>query len=318
MNDQNIAANIWKDSPPAGRAAPLLKWAGGKTQLLPVLTQHLPQQLINGQIKSYIEPFIGGGAVFFHLSNSYNFDNAYLFDLNHELIVLYNTVKESVESLIAVLAELEKNYHSLSSEERANFFYQIREMYNQKSAQIKEDAAHSPINPERAAHTLFLNKTCFNGLFRVNKSGAFNVPHGDYRNPKILARDRLIAASAALSRATICLGDFTECAPLADKKSFIYYDPPYRPLSKSSSFTSYAKDSFDDNEQRRLCEFFKELDRRNALQLLSNSDPTNCSDDPFFDNLYQDFSIYRVSAKRKINSDATKRGEIRELIIKNY
>jgi DNA adenine methylase len=318
MNDHNLAHNLPDDSPAVGRAAPLLKWAGGKTQLLPVLTQHFPQQLIEGKVKSYIEPFVGGSAVFFHLANSYHFDNAYLFDLNHELVVLYNTVKKSVVELIEVLAEIEKNYLPLSPEERATYFYQIRETYNQQSAQIKQNAAHSPIHPERAAQTLFLNKTCFNGLFRVNKSGGFNVPHGDYKNPTILSRNRLLAASTALSRATICLGDFTQCAPLADDKSFIYYDPPYRPLSKSSSFTSYAKDSFDDNEQRRLCEFFKELDRKNALQLLSNSDPTNSGDDPFFDNLYQDFSINRVSAKRMINSDGKKRGEIRELIIKNY
>jgi DNA adenine methylase len=294
-------------------AAPVLKWAGGKGQLLPVLNLNYPKELIKGQIDTYIEPFVGGGAVFFDIANQFTFKRAFLFDVNPELVILYNVIKDDVEELIALLSALSEKFLSLDSKAREAFFYSVREQYNArtKSASSKNLLA-------RAAHTIFLNRTCFNGLFRVNSKGCFNVPYGKYANPNIVMVDRLRAASYALSKATIKQSDFAESAKYVEGNTFIYYDPPYRPLNLTSSFNAYAKDSFDDREQVRLADTYNALDKKGVLQLLSNSDPTNYAEDPFFDDLYGRHTIQRVDAKRMINSDANKRGSLREILVRNY
>ncbi|MFN7184798.1 MAG: DNA adenine methylase [Alphaproteobacteria bacterium] len=294
-------------------AAPVLKWAGGKGQLLPVLNQNYPKELINNRIDTYIEPFVGGGAVFFDIANQFTFKRAYLFDVNPELIILYNVIKDSAEELITLLTTLSEKFFRLDSEGREAFFYTMREQYNAGS---KGSSAKYLLT--RAAHTIFLNRTCFNGLFRVNSKGHFNVPYGKYRNPNIVMSDRLRAASYALSKAIIKQADFAESAKYIEGNTFIYYDPPYRPLNLTSSFNSYAKDSFDDREQARLADTYNVLDKKGVLQLLSNSDPTNYTEDPFFDDLYSGHSIQRVDAKRMINADASKRGSLREILVRNY
>jgi len=299
-------------------AAPILKWAGGKTQLLPIIDVHYPEELKNNEIDTYVEPFIGGGSVFFDIYNRFQFQKAYLFDNNPELIILYNSVKEDVDLVIKELGNIEDEYLSKDLGAQEEFFYNVRIKYNQDIATLHKASNHNPFNAKRAALTIFLNRTCFNGLFRVNKSGAFNVPFGRYKNPTILFAEKLRAASEALKKATIKLSDFADSENYFDGKTFIYYDPPYRPINLTSSFTAYSKSSFGDSEQMRLSSHYKTLDSQGVLQLLSNSDPTNYCEDSFFDDLYHGFNICRVDAKRMINSNAAKRGNVRELLIRNY
>lgn len=310
-------ASARQERPAAGTSpqnvGTILKWAGGKTQLLEQIRANLPQELTHNKIHTYIEPFIGGGAVFFDIASRYSFRQAYLFDVNAELITLYNSIKSDVDTLVSVLSKLQKNYLAKNEEARKVFFYKVRDKYN------ADLSARDFVNPERAALTIFLNRTCFNGLFRVNSKGEFNVPFGSYKNPTILFEDKLRTASALLQNATIELTDFSKTENYADKKTFVYYDPPYRPISQTSSFTAYSKDTFDDNEQRRLFRLYDKLNKKGALQLLSNSDTTNFKkSDRFFDDLYSDYTITRVDARRMINSNPDKRGSIKELLIKNY
>jgi len=301
------------------QARPFLKWAGGKTQLLAELTARLPQQIKeSGVIKTYVEPFVGGGAFFFHLHNEYNIENAYLIDINRELMVGYQVVKQTPEALITQLGQLETDFLALVGEERSRFYYRIRELYNRQMEQFD----YQSFNQEwivRASFLIFLNKTCYNGLFRQNQKGEFNVPCGCYKNPTICDADNIRAVSRALQRVSLICADFLSSSPYIDRHTFVYFDPPYRPLTRTASFTSYSKDSFTDADQIRLAEYFRELNARGALLLLSNSDPkVSNPDDNFFDELYQGFNIERVLAKRNINSDGSGRGEITELIIRNY
>ena len=298
---------------PPLQAAPILKWAGGKTQLLPILEQNFPEALLSGQVDTYIEPFVGGAALFFHLASHYDIKKAYLFDINPELILLYNTLKLHPDALIRHLDSIEKQFLPLDDSKRRDFFEAVRNHYN-TTRQENSETAH----PLRAAQTIFLNRTCFNGLFRVNSRGGFNVPFGRYTNPRILFEDKLRAASAALQIADIRLADFSLVGDIANRNSFIYYDPPYRPISQTAQFTAYSKEAFDDKEQRRLSTLYRAIHARGASQLLSNSDPTNYINDPFFDVLYEGFNILRVDASRRINSKATSRGVVREILIKNY
>lgn len=299
-------------------SAPVLKWAGGKKQLLPVLSGHYPQELVADDMDTYIEPFVGGGAVFFDIANKFNIKTAYLFDINPELVILYNSIKINVRAVLSELDKLSQSYLNCDEEGRAAFFYDIRNEYNSGSILSHQAASVNSCNAKRAALTIFLNRTCFNGLFRVNSKGEFNVPHGRYNNPNIIFFDRLLAVSDTLQRATIKLADFSLCEKYITDKTFIYYDPPYRPLNTTSSFNSYAKEGFNDDDQVRLANAYKKLNRKGVFQLLSNSDPTNYSNDSFFDDLYKDFTILRVDAKRNINANGSKRGVLKEILVKNY
>ncbi len=300
------------------KSIPILKWAGGKGQLLPVLRENYPKELKNNKIKTYIEPFIGGGAVFFDIANQYKIKSSYLFDKNHELIILYNTIKSNPNALIKELSKIESKYLSLNDSKRKDLFYKIREQYNQSLSDVLQEIKRNYVISKRAAQTVFLNRTCFNGLFRVNSKGHFNVPHGRYANPTILFEDKIKVASKLLQNTTIALGDFSLARHCITKDTFIYYDPPYRPISKSSNFTSYSKEQFDDDEQIRLSKLFEHLDKENIMQMMSNSDPSNYINDPFFDKLYFKYNIERIHARRVINSNSSKRGALTELIIKNY
>ena len=299
-------------------ATPVIKWAGGKTQLLPTLRENFPKQLEQGKIDTYIEPFIGGAAVFFDVARTYpNLEEVYLFDKNPELVLLYQVLKDKVDELCIHLEPLASQYLALNVEEREEQFYKVRQLFNESQKNIDYTSLNSE-SIHRVALFIFLNKTCFNGLYRVNSKGSFNVPTGRYKNPPIYNKDRLNAASIALSKANIMHTDFAEVLNVANKNTFIYYDPPYRPISKTAHFNAYAKEVFNDEEQIRLADTYKELDSLGTYQLLSNSDPSNYIDDPFFDELYQGFTIQRVSANRMINSKGSKRGAIKEILVKNY
>jgi DNA adenine methylase len=299
-------------------AEPVLKWAGGKRQLLPELSKRYAKRLEQGKITTYIEPFTGGGAVFFDLVKRFpTLRRAFLFDINPELVMLYKVLQRDVSRLVEILREMQDTYLAKDESGRDAFFYEIRETYNQTKNEVPTDT-YSPAWLTRAAQTIFLNKTCFNGLFRVNSKGHFNVPFGKYKKPSILQESRLRASSKALQIAEVRLGDFSQAAELADENTFVYYDPPYRPISTTASFTSYAADTFDDAAQHRLAKVFQMLDTLGVSQLLSNSDPTNHTDDTFFDELYKDFIIERVDATRLINSVASKRDGVREIIVRNY
>ena len=293
-------------------AHPVLKWAGGKGQLLQEINARLPNMQ---NIKRYVEPFIGGGAVFFDLQSRYQFDEAFLFDINPELVILYNVIKNNVDDLIIELRKIQVEYFDCC--DQAEYYYARREEYNNYPKQINTNLfLHDFVR--RSALTIFLNRTCFNGLFRVNSSGKFNVPIGRYANPKILDEKNLRAVSIALQNATIIQCDFGQALKYADGETFIYYDPPYRPIRNTSNFNSYAMDDFGDSEQIRLRDMFVNAHKKNALQMLSNSDPMNYIEDRFFDDLYADFNIKRVNATRRINSKSDGRSEITELLITNY
>ncbi|RPI37617.1 MAG: DNA adenine methylase [Methanoregulaceae archaeon] len=299
-------------------ARPFLKWAGGKTQLLDEFAKRLPVELKGKKITKYVEPFIGGGAVYFYLNRNFNFDTCYICDVNEELILSYRVIQKSVKKLIAELETLQEDYLSKNETKREEFFYEIRDEFNKNLPEINFKK-YSTGWIERTARIIFLNRTCYNGLFRVNRKGEFNVPFGGYKNPDILNEENLKDVATLLKTTTILLGDFTRCKKFVDTHTFVYFDPPYRPLNQTSSFTSYSKDGFSDSDQIRLVEFFRELDAKGAKIMLSNSDPRNENpDDTFFDDLFSEFYIERVPAKRMINCNGSRRGSINELIITNY
>ncbi|RQD81792.1 MAG: DNA adenine methylase [Methanocalculus sp. MSAO_Arc2] len=302
-----------------GQAHPFLKWAGGKTQLLPELVRRLPPEIAHGEITRYVEPFIGGGALFFALHEQYDVAQSYLYDINCELILCYTVIQKDAEALIEKLDHLRSEYYTRDEEKRKAFYYEIRDRFNRQLQEISF-ADYNPDWITRAAGIIFLNRTCFNGLFRVNRKGEFNVPFGKYKKPDILNAENLRNVRTLLRDTTIRQGDFTSCRDVVDEDTFVYFDPPYRPLNeKTAVFTSYAKDGFDEDDQVRLADFFRELDRKGAKVMLSNSDPKNTDpDDSFFDDLYSGFTIERVPATRMINANGAGRGAINELIITNF
>lgn len=290
---------------------PFLKWAGGKGQLLNKIRPLYPQGLGN-QINKYIEPFIGGGAVFFDIISSYKLDKYIINDINKELINTYKAIQQDIHSLLEYLSKITSYYKKLSTEERNLFYYNIRNKYN-------SIVLNSCINVEKAALFIFLNKTCFNGLYRVNRNNQFNVPAGKYKDPAIYDKENLLNISQILQKVEILWGDFATTNNYIDNNTFIYIDPPYRPLTKTSSFTNYSTYIFDDKEQIRLSSFINDIDKKGAYILSSNSDPKNTSEnDNFFDELYRTKNIIRIEATRAINSNPLKRGKINELLISNY
>ena len=295
-----------------GVAKPFLKWAGGKGQLLNKFEEMYPQELINGGIDTYIEPFVGGGAVLFDVLQKYKVKKAVIVDLNKELVNCYRCIKADVKELIKHLKTLQSEFLPLSDENRKDYFLKVRNRYNEIHLNGKYDF-------EKAADFIFLNKTCFNGLYRVNSKGEFNVPFGKYKNPLICDGENLILINKLLQNVEIRFGDYSICEEYVNGKTFIYFDPPYRPLIENSSFVGYDKSGFNDDNQKELAEFVKKLDEHNCLVMLSNSDPKNTNpDDNFFDELYKEFEIDRIFAKRMINCQADKRGDITEIVVRNY
>lgn len=291
------------------QARPFVKWVGGKTQLLDEVKKSLPRDFSTHQHITYVEPFVGGGAVMFKLLQEYpNIERAIINDINEELICTYRVIKENVEVLIERLAVIQSEYIPLSLDDRKNYFIAKRSSFNTKKI--------TPL--ETAALFIFLNRTCFNGLYRVNSKGEFNVPHGKYVNPRICDADNLRACSQVLQKVEILCGDFAETGRYAGPDTLYYFDPPYKPITETSSFTSYTRGGFDDQEQIRLRDFCDRISAAKSSFIASNSDPRNTnSEENFFDNIYNNFFIRRVSATRMINSDASGRGSISEIMISN-
>lgn len=299
---------------------PFVKWAGGKKQLLGTIDDFLPTEIKESKvIENYVEPFVGGGALFFFLESKYTIKSAYLSDINKDLILAYKVIKEDPKKLIKHLKDYSGEYISMSEEGRKKFFYNVRNEFNQNISEFdyKDDSLDYRV--KRASQMIFLNKTCFNGLFRVNRKGEFNVPAGRSKNPLICDENNIMSVHEALKEVTIEDKDYSYSKKFIDNNSFVYLDPPYKPLNNTSSFNGYSKLLFDDNNQRELGEFYKKISENGAKVLLSNSDPKNTNpNDNFFDKIYADFNIYRVPAKRYINSKGDGRGPINEILVTNY
>jgi len=284
-------------------AKPFLKWAGGKTQLISEIQKSLPENLSQF---TYIEPFVGSGAVLFWLVQNYpGVKKVVINDINIDLINTYKVIANNPHDLINVLHQYECEFHSkINDVDRKLYYYEKRKIFNNKTENTIT----------QSALLIFLNKTCFNGLYRVNKKGEFNVPMGSYKKPTICDSTNILACSKVLRRSEILCGDYQEVLRFVDDNSFFYFDPPYKPLTKTSNFNSYSSESFGNNQQIRLAEFCDKISNLNHKFILSNSD----TGDNFFDNLYSQYKINRVKAKRSINSSGSKRGEINELLIKNF
>lgn len=266
-----------------------VKWAGGKKQLIPQLKQRFPKK-----IEKYAEPFVGGGAVAFFVLKTYKPKEIILSDNNEELINCYKVIRDNPDELIGILRGYKEQHNK-------EFYYKIRDEDPKILSQVLS-----------AARFIYLNKTCFNGLYRVNSKGKFNVPIGDYKNPNICSEEDLREISNLLKGIRIEIMPFEEVLKYAKKGWFVYFDPPYHPLKKGKSFTMYTKDKFLEEEQKRLAKLFKELDNNSCEVMLSNSDTD------FIKSLYPSYRVNTVKAARMINSKGTGRGKINELVITNY
>ena len=301
------------------KAKPFLKWAGGKSQLLCQFEKYYPDDLSGGVIEKYIEPFVGGGAVFFEIMQKYSIQYSYIYDINKDLIITYQVIQKKPDFLLEILHKHQSDYDNADEQERKNLFLSVRKRFNVERFEINYMIFSEKWIP-RAAQFIFLNKTCFNGLFRLNSKGEFNVPFGGYKKPNIWDKNNILAVSEVLQNTKIELSNYENCFDLANEKTFIYFDPPYRPISKTASFTTYAGFEFTDIEQIKLSRFFNKLDtKKRSKIMLSNSDPKNENpNDDFFEKLYDGYKLHRVYAKRMINCNAEKRGKINELVITNY
>ncbi len=294
---------------------PIIKWAGGKTQLLPEITARLPPYIQQGKPYIYVEPFAGSCAVALQLLDSKNPPkHTIINDINTDLITLYQVVKNSPKALINELKIIQNEYDKLTEKENKQpYFYKKRKLFNTRKLS----------DIQQASLFMFLNRAGFNGLYRVNSNNEFNVPIGSYKRPTFVFEELLYQVSELLQDVIILNGDYQQTLNKVEKINtnnlpvFFYFDPPYRPISDSSSFTAYAKGDFNDKNQIELANFCKKLDRLGYHWLLSNSDPKNLSNDDFFDNLYADFTIDRVKASRSINSNGKGRGQINEILVRN-
>lgn len=288
-------------------AKPFLHWAGGKTQLLGTIAKHYQFN----SCSNYVEPFVGGGCCLFDILNNYDLEYIHINDLNKELICCYRVIKNNVDNLVSKLSDLQQQFSSCDSEGKKQFYYQKRKQFND----LKQKS--NPNELQIVSLFIFLNKTCFNGLYRVNKKGEFNVPLGK-KNYFICDEKNLRYVSTQLQNVTMTVGSYESTLSYIDDKSFVYLDPPYRPLTTTSNFSRYTETPFGDLEQIQLAKFVKEIDKKGAKFLLSNSDPKNVNpDDDFFEDLYKGFTIERVTVRRCINCNSSKRGKLFELLIHN-
>ena len=288
------------------KAKPFVKWVGGKTQLIDQLEALLPADFDQWENVTYIEPFVGGGAMLFYMLQTHsNIKSAIINDINSDLTTCYQVVRDNPSRLVESLQEIQKEYYALrSEEERKQFFTRRRDEFNTKAL---DDVRNTTL-------FFFLNRTCFNGLYRVNKSGLFNVPFGRYETPMICDRNTIYADSKLLQNVEILTGDYQETLSHANGNTLFYFDPPYRPLNNTSSFNDYTKEAFNDFAQRRLKEFCDKVEQAGYHFMLSNSD---CKD-MFFDDLYAQYIIERVLASRSVNANASKRGKLTEILVHNY
>ena len=293
------------------KAKPFIKWVGGKGQLIEQLEALLPADFAERKNVTYIEPFVGGGAMLFYMLQTYpNIKSAVINDINPDLTLCYQVVRDNPKELIKSLNAIQSEYHTLQTEEeRKIFFLQQRDIFNTKSLN----------EIDNTTLFIFLNRTCFNGLYRVNKAGKFNVPFGKYTTPTICDAPTIYADSKLLQRVEIMTGDFEQTFVKIEENTFFYFDPPYRPISTTSSFNDYTKEDFNDNAQIRLKLFCDRLDENGINFMLSNSDCFGKDGtDRFFDDLFIDYSIERVWASRNVNAIASKRGKLTEIVVNNY
>ena len=293
------------------KAKPFIKWVGGKGQLIEQLEALLPADFAERENVTYIEPFVGGGAMLFYMLQTYpNIKSAVINDINPDLTLCYQVVRDNPTELIKSLNAIQSDYYALrTEEERKMFFLQQRERFNSKSLN----------EIDNTTLFFFLNRTCFNGLYRVNKSGKFNVPFGKYTTPTICDSATIYADSKLLQKVDIMTGDFEQTFAKIKGNTFFYFDPPYRPLSNTSSFNDYTKEDFNDNAQIRLKLFCDRLNENGVNFMLSNSDCLGKDGtDRFFDDLFIDYSIERVWASRNVNAIASKRGKLTEIVVNNY
>ena len=282
---------------------PYLKWVGGKRQLLPVISERLERSL---PIRTYVEPFVGGGAVLFEVLGRFHPERVYLSDQNSDLIDCYVSIRDHVEPFIECLRGIEGQYNALSQTERRAYYLHARKVFNEKK--------HHFTRVQRGALFVFLVYGGFNGLVRYNAKGAWNVPHGKHPSLRLVDEENLREIHASLQEADIVCGDYAQSLSWCDASTFVYLDPPYRPISRTSSFRSYTQNGFSDEEQTRLAKFCDELTLRGTKFLQSNS----YSRDGFFENLYQNYRIDYVTARRAVNSVGSGRGEILESMISNF
>lgn len=291
---------------------PFLKWAGGKNQLLSEIEKYYP--FGDKKITKYAEPFVGGGAVLFDVLGKYDLREVYISDINAELINAYRIIRDDIDDLVSMLVNMQSEFVPMDTGHRKAYYLTKRERFNDLKVNGNES-----INIEKAALMIFLNKTCFNGLYRVNKKGMFNVPMGSYKNPLICDEENLKAVSEKLQNVTIVCGDYRESATFIDDSTFVYFDPPYRPITDTANFTAYTENLFNDKEQIELARFVDDMHRKGAKIVISNSDPKNSNtEDDFFDNIYSAHKIKRVEAARMINCNSEARGKIKELLISNF
>lgn len=297
------------------KAKPFIKWAGGKNQLLGQLKNYYPNELKNGTITNYIEPFLDGGSLFFTLSEQFKLEHAYLSDINKDLVLTYQVVKKAPYDLIDSLKTYQKRYDETEQNKRKDLFLSIRKHFNSQRLEINyKNFSDKWIF--RASQFIFLNKTCFNGLFRLNLKGEFNVPYGKYKAITLFNESNILAVSSALQNAEIVCADYINCWDRVNENSFVYFAPPYCPISSTANFTTYTGIKFTDKKQSELASFFQKLDcEKKAKLMLSNSD--NPKDD-FFNKVYHKYNIFKISAKRSINCNGNKREKINELLIINY
>ena len=266
------------------------------------------------KITKYAEPFVGGGAVLFDILSKHDLKEVYISDINAELINTYRIIRDNIDELISMLAAMQSEFVPMDMEYRKAYYLSKRERFNDLKVNGNES-----VNIEKAALMIFLNKTCFNGLYRVNKKGLFNVPMGSYKNPLICDEGNLRAVSEKLQNVMIMRGDYRESATFINANTFVYFDPPYRPITNTASFTAYTENLFNDEEQIELARFVDDMHRKGAKIVISNSDPKNSNtEDEFFDNIYSSHKIKRVEATRMINCNSEARGKIRELLISNF
>ncbi len=293
------------------KAKPFIKWVGGKSQLIEQLEALLPADFAEREDVTYIEPFVGGGAMLFYMLQTYpNIKSAVINDINPDLTLCYQVVRDNPTELIKSLNAIQSDYYALrTEEERKMFFLQQRERFNSK---LLNDVDNTTL-------FFFLNRTCFNGLYRVNKSGKFNVPFGKYTSPTICDSATIYADSKLLQKVDIMTGDFEQTFAKIKGNTFFYFDPPYRPLSNTSNFNDYTKEDFNDNAQIRLKVFCDRLNENGVNFMLSNSDClSKDGTDRFFDDLFIDYNIERVWASRNVNAIASKRGKLTEIVVNNY
>lgn len=288
---------------------PFIKFLGGKRQLIGKLDSNLP----NNKFKTYIEPMVGGGALLFHILEKKEFiEKAVICDINEELINCYLSIKNNLNDLSVYLSKIQDEYLKCDEIDKLNYFKIIKEIFNKRFENNIDKNLLS-------AYFIFLNKTCFNGMYRINRKNEFNVPFGRIYTPKIFDEENLLSVNLVLQKVDILVGDYSNVISHIDNNSFVYIDPPYKPISKSSSFNHYHKNNFDDSEQIRLSGFCKYINSTGSKFMLSNSDLKNFEENSFFDDIYSEFNIIRIDAKRLVNAKSENRNKtVKEIIVKNY